>query len=193
MGAAIQSSILLINDSNNDWRCTVTKDVLSLKITYLILAGIAAFAGMTGTLATATPYFLGIREAELTANTAFQYTVASVKTFAKTVEIRAFMTSATLSLPSLYLMITKSIEEQLSHENLVMIQRNQSHAFPSRIFAWRQATCFQYYEVNVYKVRTETLYMRPLFVGALSRPHYKISDFLRKNQAQIKEYDVLIQ
>ncbi|KAL0584641.1 hypothetical protein ABG067_005526 [Albugo candida] len=132
------TSLSLLNDTVEDWRCTVTADVLALKVGYLVVAGMAATAGLIGTISSATPFLLDIRSALPDSLTIGGYTVRAVKSFVKTTEIGGFMFAASTGLPAFGISIMASLADELSKQGYVNIKSGHYSTWKTSPLLWRQ-------------------------------------------------------
>ncbi|CCI45749.1 hypothetical protein ABG067_005527 [Albugo candida] len=188
------TSLSLLNDTVEDWRCTVTADVLALKVGYLVVAGMAATAGLIGTISSATPFLLDIRSALPDSLTIGGYTVRAVKSFVKTTEIGGFMFAASTGLPAFGISIMASLADELSKQGYVNIKSGHYSTWKTSPLLWRQGTCILDYELNSTAVRTETLYMRPIFSGGIferNRVH-RISFWINKHGTRVEDVVALV-
>nr|CCA23309.1 conserved hypothetical protein [Albugo laibachii Nc14]CCA24355.1 conserved hypothetical protein [Albugo laibachii Nc14] len=177
-----------------EWRCTVTADVLALKVGYLVVAGLAATAGVIGTISSATPFLLDIRSALPDTLTIGGYTVRTVKSFLKTTEIGGFMFAASTGLPAFGISIMASLADELSKQGYLTIKPGHSSTWKISPLRWSQGTCVLDYELNSTAVRTETLYMRPIFSGGIIKRDrvHRISYWIRKRGTRVEDVVALV-
>ncbi|CCI45747.1 unnamed protein product [Albugo candida] len=88
--------------------------------------------------------------------------------FIRVTEMTGFLAVATASPTAFSLMVAKTLENEFRKRNYTTIPSGTSHQSGKLApLLWRQAMCVRTYDLNETAVRTESLYMRPIFSGGL--------------------------
>nr|CCA23307.1 conserved hypothetical protein [Albugo laibachii Nc14]CCA24357.1 conserved hypothetical protein [Albugo laibachii Nc14] len=180
------------NDTPNTWRCMLSPDQKALKIGFLVAAGIASFSTATGIWGAYLPTLLGLRQAAGTELVFGSVTVQTFKRIASSVESYGFLTASAGSVTAFTTNLIRLIQEEYTKHDYVEIPVNGSHRWGKMpALAWRQATCVRSYKVNDSAIRTETLYMRPIFSGSFfTQQHnlnHSITHWLEKRRLEITD------
>nr|CCA16593.1 conserved hypothetical protein [Albugo laibachii Nc14] len=184
------SYLTITNNTVNEWQCNLTNDVLSLRIGYLVVAGLGALLGLMGTSASYTPGILGFSK------TTTAPELIGLATRLRIIEMTGMISGPILGSVSLGLYIHMTMQLELAKRGFIQISSNQSHQWMKRMpHMWQQATCVRSYYYNATAVRSETLYMRPIFTGGLINRNkdYDIETWIKKRGVKTEDVVALVE
>lgn len=180
------------NDTPNTWRCMLSTDQKALKIGFMVAAGIASFSTATGIWGAYLPTLLGLRQAAGTELVFGGVTVQTFKRIASSVESYGFLLASAGSVTAFTTNLIRLLQEEYIKHDYVEIPVNGSHRWGKMPqLAWRQAACVRSFRLNNSAIRSETLYMRPIFSGSFFTQQrnlvHSIAHWLNKRNPEITD------
>nr|CCA23306.1 conserved hypothetical protein [Albugo laibachii Nc14]CCA24358.1 conserved hypothetical protein [Albugo laibachii Nc14] len=185
--------ITIVNDTQNEWECKIASDSHAYKIANYIISAISSICGASAIVLGYLPYFLGTKTlyGELVESaSAFGMSATQFNDLIRVTEMTGFLAVATASPTAFSLMVAKTLENEFRKRNYTNIP--SGHSYQSVKMApllWRQAMCVRTYDLNETAVRTESLYMRPIFSGGFHNRNrnYSISYWIKKRGVKRQE------
>nr|CCA16590.1 conserved hypothetical protein [Albugo laibachii Nc14] len=175
------ASLVLENDTPNQWHCNVGADTKALQISYFVAAGIATFSAIFGLFGFYAPVVIRMANSNIeplaVSGIAFD-TIVRTSFF---IEMGGFLASTFAAATTFGLFVVRTAEASFVKHQFELIPPGHSHIYKMRPLRWREGTCSRVFEFNASTVRTETLSLKPIFSGL---PHHnrthKISHWIEK-------------
>ncbi|TMW60131.1 hypothetical protein Poli38472_000173 [Pythium oligandrum] len=175
------SYLSIVNDTGDRWQCKIGPDEAALKIAGIIIGIVGTLATVIGTAGGAAPL-----AASLAANGVVSVLGVSTGALA-TITAGAASVSSVAGViggvSGFSMSVAKGIATQLDKDKYHAIEAGKSYRWGKMSLSlWQQGTCVKTVNVDEKTVRTETLYMRPIFSGATDKSNndHKIQWWLNK-------------
>ncbi|TMW60220.1 hypothetical protein Poli38472_000262 [Pythium oligandrum] len=158
------SYLSIVNNTQDRWQCKIGPDEAALKIAGIIIGVVGTLATVIGTAGGAAPL-----AASLAANGVVSVLGVSTSALASiTAGATAVSSYASVigGVSGFSMSVAKGITDQLNKDSYTAIEPGKSNRWGKMSLSlWQQGTCVKTVNVDEKTVRTETLYMRPIFSG----------------------------
>ncbi|KAJ0401189.1 hypothetical protein P43SY_007608 [Pythium insidiosum] len=181
------SYLSVVNNTPDVWLCKVGPDEAALKIAGIIIAVIGTVATVIATAGAAAPI-----AAFLTANGVVSvFGISTGALAAVTSAAASVSTVATVigSVSGFGMSVAKGISSQLQEKGYKSIPAGQKATWGKMTLSlWQQSVCTKTIIADPKTVRTETVYMRPIFSGSLANSNrdHDIQWWVNKNGVEVK-------
>ncbi|TMW60221.1 hypothetical protein Poli38472_000263 [Pythium oligandrum] len=175
------SYLSIVNDTQDRWQCKLGPDEAALKIAGIIVSIVGTIATIIGTAGTAAPLAASLGANGVVA--VFGVSTSALATITAGAAAASTVASVAGGVSGFSMGVAKGITDQLNKDTFHTIEPGQSNRWGKMSLSlWQQGTCVKTTIVDEKTVRTETLYMRPIFSGASdnSNNDHKIQFWLSK-------------
>ncbi|KAG7384166.1 hypothetical protein PHYBOEH_009640 [Phytophthora boehmeriae] len=159
------SYLSIANNTSDPWTCKIGPDEAALKIAGIVISVIGAAATVIGTAGAAAPV-----ASALAANGVVSVFGVSTSALATATGAAAGVSSAvaaTGAVSGFGIAVAQGVNDNLISEGYVSIAPGDKHQWGKMSLSlWQQGTCVRTTIVDETTVKTDTLYMRPIFSGA---------------------------
>ncbi|RLN62566.1 hypothetical protein BBJ29_004417 [Phytophthora kernoviae] len=159
------SYLSIANNTSDPWTCKIGPDEAALKIAGIVISVIGTVATVIGTAGAAAPV-----ASALAANgvvSVFGVSTSALATAAAAAGSISSAVTATGAVSGFGIAVAQGVNDNLIQEGYVNIAPGEKHQWGKMSLSlWQQGTCVRTTIVDETTVKTDTLYMRPIFSGA---------------------------
>ncbi|KAK1931204.1 hypothetical protein P3T76_013393 [Phytophthora citrophthora] len=160
------SYLSIVNNTEDPWTCKIGPDEAALKIAGIIISVVGAAATVIGTAGVAAPI-----ASALVANGVVSVFGVSTSALVTTATVAAgtvgTVASVTGAVSGFGIAVAQGINDNLVNNGYVNIAPGENHKWGKMSLSlWQQGTCVRTTIIDEKTVKTDTLYMRPIFSGA---------------------------
>jgi hypothetical protein len=158
------SYLSIVNDTKDPWHCKIGPDEAAFKIATLVVSVISSAAAVIGTAGAAAPAVAALGGGVVGV---FGVSSTALATAAAGVATAGTYAGVASAVSEFGLEVAEKLANKLKDDGYHVIAPGQSKRFGKMTLSlWQQGTCVKETIVNEKIVRTDTLYMRPIFSGA---------------------------
>lgn len=182
------SYLSIVNDTNVEWRCRRGPDEKALKIAGVVVSVLGSVAAIVGTMGAAAPVVASLSASGVVSVLGVSTSALATITGAAASASGVLTVSSTAS--GFAVALAKGVNDHLVGKGFNTLAPGTSHRYGKMALSlWQQGTCVRTYVMNEYSVRTETLYMRPIFSGSTvgSNRDHSIKYWIAKNGVQTSD------
>ncbi|KAJ0401200.1 hypothetical protein P43SY_007619 [Pythium insidiosum] len=185
------SYLSVVNDTPDTWQCKVGPDEAALKIFTVILSALGAAVGAAGASDALAGAGGPLATAISSSGIVNVFGVAFDALKAIPGAAQPINTAVTIAGPvsQFALTIANNINQQIQKKAYVTIAPGQKHRWGKMSLSlWQQSVCTKTVIIDAETVRTETVYMRPIFSGstANSNRDHSIQWWINKDGTEAK-------
>jgi hypothetical protein len=163
------SYLSIVNNTEDPWTCKIGPDEAALKIAGIVISVVGAVATVIGTAGAAAPI-----ASALVANGVVSVfgvsTSALVTAAAAAAGAVGTVASVTGAASGFGIAVAQGINDNLVNNGYVNIAPGEKHRWGKMSLSlWQQGTCVRTTIIDESTVKTDTLYMRPIFSGATDK------------------------
>ncbi|GAB9477965.1 hypothetical protein Gpo141_00015179, partial [Globisporangium polare] len=168
------SYLSIVNNTPDTWQCKIGPDEAALKIAGIAVSAVAAAAAVIGTAGAAAPVVGIIAGVGGTSATVAGVSATALATVTAAAAAASGVTGAIGGVSGFGIAVAKGVSSTLSGQGYDTIAPGDFHKYGKMSLSlWQQGTCVRTYVVDERTVRTETVYMRPIFSGATDNSELK--------------------
>lgn len=164
------SFLSIVNNTPTTWQCKIGPDEAAIKIAGIAISAVGAAAAVISTAGAAAPVVGLIAGVGGSTATVAGVSASALATITAAAAAASGVTGAIGSVSGFGIAVAKGVSGTLSDQGYDTIAPGDSHKYGKfSLSLWQQGTCVRVYIVDERTVRTETVYMRPIFSGATDK------------------------